>query len=224
MDGHSSHVDVDFHWAARLAKIELVFMPPHSSHVLQPLDVSVFSVVKSKYRNQIRDLASLDDAAPVKKERFISYYHAAREDGMNERVIRAGWKGTGLVPYCPGRVVESSQQSIQKLEGLSRRTRTVLQKAGKAIGNANSRIAVQQEQISRLEYQVQSTGSQRKRKRITIDQNQRFADVERIKAMIDQAAAETAKKATPRALMAPETVYISPTTTTFESLCTQWQL
>jgi hypothetical protein len=98
-------------WAGKQVKIRLLSLPPRSTYLLQPLDLSVFSVVKLKYRNQIRDLASLDDAAPIKKERFISYYHQAREEGFSPRVIRAGWKAAGLVPFDPNKVVHLSQVS-----------------------------------------------------------------------------------------------------------------
>jgi hypothetical protein len=109
LDAHSSHVDIEFLWLCKQNKIELLFLPAHSTHLLQPLDLSVFSVTKTKYRNQIRDLASLDDAAPIKKERFITYYYKAREESFSQKVIRAGWRAAGLVPYDPSKVIESSQ-------------------------------------------------------------------------------------------------------------------
>ena len=87
LDGHGSHVDVEFLWLCKQNKVELLFLPRHATHILQPLDLSVFSVVKSRYRNQIRELARLEDSAPVKKERFIIYYHKAREEGLSEKVI-----------------------------------------------------------------------------------------------------------------------------------------
>ena len=99
LDGHGSHIDIDFLWACKQHKIELLYLPAHSSHVLQPLDLAPFSVVKSSYRGQIRELSRPDDAAPVKKERFISRHYHAREEGLSERVIRAGWRATGLGPF-----------------------------------------------------------------------------------------------------------------------------
>lgn len=62
-----------------------------------------------KYRTRIAELATIDDAAPVKKERFIKCYYEARMDELSERVIRAGWKAAGLSPYNPGLVLASSQ-------------------------------------------------------------------------------------------------------------------
>lgn len=98
-------------WTCWRHNIHLLYLPPHSSHILQPLDLAPFSVVKSKYRNQIMDLSVPEDAAPVKKERFISAYHKAGEAGMLERVIRAGRGPSGLCPYNPELVIQSSQVS-----------------------------------------------------------------------------------------------------------------
>jgi hypothetical protein len=66
-------------------------------------------VVKTSYRHQIQALASLNDAAPVKKERFIQYYHKARDAGLTEQVIRAGWRAAGICPFNIELVVGSSQ-------------------------------------------------------------------------------------------------------------------
>jgi hypothetical protein len=98
-------------WECRENKIHLLYLPAHSSHLLQPLDLAAFSVLKSRYRQEISALSALDDAAPVKKEHFVTCYNKAREDSFNERVIRASWKAAGLVPYRPSLVLNSSQIS-----------------------------------------------------------------------------------------------------------------
>jgi hypothetical protein len=109
LNGHSSHVSTDFIYTCYQQQIHCIYLPAHASHVLQPLDLAPFSIIKSRYREQIRELSALDDAAPVKKERFIQAYNNARVEGLSERVIRAGWRATGLVPYNPGLVLNSSQ-------------------------------------------------------------------------------------------------------------------
>ncbi|KZL85302.1 transposase, partial [Colletotrichum incanum] len=38
LDGHSSHTTTDFMWLCYINNIYLLFLPPHTSHVLQPLD------------------------------------------------------------------------------------------------------------------------------------------------------------------------------------------
>lgn len=68
-------------------------------------------MVKSRYREQIRALSALNNAAPIKKERSVVSYNRAREDGLSEQVIRAGWQASGLCPYNPRLVLHSSQIS-----------------------------------------------------------------------------------------------------------------
>ena len=96
-------------WECKENKIHLLYLPAHASHLLQPLDLAPFSVAKSRYRDAIRALSTLDDAAPIKKERFVASYNLAREEGLSVRVIRAGWKATGLCPYNPKLVLHLSQ-------------------------------------------------------------------------------------------------------------------
>ncbi|KAF1932963.1 DDE-domain-containing protein [Didymella exigua CBS 183.55] len=198
LDGHGSHTPIDFMWTCRQHQIYLLYLPPHASHILQPLDLAPFSVVKTHYRSQIRALSALDDAAPIKKERFVTSYNKAREEGLSKRVIRAGWKAAGLCPYNPCLVIHSSQvsgrpitpppppqasdtvfatpQSSQALykaqqqlllsESLSRSTRLMLGKAGKAIARANTRAARLESENQRLKYQLDSTRVTRSRKRV----------------------------------------------------------
>ncbi|KAH9226091.1 hypothetical protein K456DRAFT_1154499 [Colletotrichum gloeosporioides 23] len=38
LDGHGSHTTMDFMWECYTNSVHLLFLPPHTSHVLQPLD------------------------------------------------------------------------------------------------------------------------------------------------------------------------------------------
>ena len=98
-------------WECRENKIHLLYLPAHLLHLLQPLDLAAFLVLKLRYRQEISALSALDDAALVKKERFVICYNKAREESFNKRVIRASWKAAGLVPYRPSLVLNSSQIS-----------------------------------------------------------------------------------------------------------------
>ena len=50
VDGHASHVSIEFITFARKHKIICLCLPPHSTHLLQPLDVSVFGPLKQNYK------------------------------------------------------------------------------------------------------------------------------------------------------------------------------
>ena len=111
IDGHGSHATVDFMWECWINKIYIYYLLPHSSHVLQPLDLTCFSPLKTRYRSQIAELAHLDDTAPVKKERFLRYYEKARNTGLTVSNIRSGWATAGIEPWNPDRVLNQARIS-----------------------------------------------------------------------------------------------------------------
>lgn len=98
VDGHGSHTTDEFLYECHQNDIYLLFLPPHTSHVLQPLDISVFSPIKTYYRQALAKYHNLEDSTPYGKITFLRCYHEARKLGMTERNIRAGWRGSGLWP------------------------------------------------------------------------------------------------------------------------------
>jgi len=109
LDGHGSHVQLDFLWEYGQANVELLFLPPHSSHILQLLDLGTFAPLKADYRKGIMDLTQYDDAAPVKKRRYVNCYQQAWEEIFNLRYLRVGWKAVGLFPWNPEKTLNLSQ-------------------------------------------------------------------------------------------------------------------
>jgi hypothetical protein len=57
LDGHGSHLTPQFDRICAENDIIPLFMPAHSSHLLQPLDVGCFAVLKRAYGHFICDLA-----------------------------------------------------------------------------------------------------------------------------------------------------------------------
>jgi hypothetical protein len=47
LDGHSSHITLDFLIHCREHKIMLLCLIPHTSHLCQPLDVGLFGPLKT---------------------------------------------------------------------------------------------------------------------------------------------------------------------------------
>jgi hypothetical protein len=75
-------------------------MPSHSSHLLQPLDVVCFSLLKRAYGDEISALARYS-VKHVKKEAFIPAFKTAFEKTFLAHNIRASFQATGLVPHNP---------------------------------------------------------------------------------------------------------------------------
>ena len=109
VDGHGSHATLELMWICRLNQVDILYLPAHSSHVLQPLDLGTFSPLKSRYCKDIADLAHLDDAAPVKKRRFVEAYQKAYAEIFTTRTLRAGWSAASLFPWNPNKTLNSLQ-------------------------------------------------------------------------------------------------------------------
>jgi hypothetical protein len=77
--------------------IILCRIPFHTSHKLQPCDVSVFSSLKAAYREQVERLER-GCVGTIGKEHFTYLYGPARTKAFTPRNIRAGWSKAGLYP------------------------------------------------------------------------------------------------------------------------------
>jgi hypothetical protein len=79
-------------------------MPPHSSHLLQPLDVGYFLPLKRAYRDQINSLIR-SHINHVTKLKFLPAFCAAYQQSITEKNIRSSFQAAGLVPYNPEAVL-----------------------------------------------------------------------------------------------------------------------
>ena len=79
-------------------RIQLLYLPPHTSHVLQPLDISVFGPLKTAYRAALALASPGLSSSLTSKETFLECYFQAREKALTEKNILAGWSGSGLWP------------------------------------------------------------------------------------------------------------------------------
>ncbi|KAJ6437943.1 DDE superfamily endonuclease, CENP-B-like protein [Purpureocillium lavendulum] len=113
-DGHSSHVNMDFlEWCDQHRIIVAVF-PPHSTHRLQPLDVSLFSPLSTAYSNQlIQWTAKTQGLVGLSEREFWTLFWNAFEASFTPENVASGWKRTGLLPFDPEVVLS---QIIEKGE------------------------------------------------------------------------------------------------------------
>lgn len=112
LDGHGSHSTPDFDLFCSEHLIITLCMPPHSSHLLQPLDVSCFAVLKRSYGQRIEEYmrAGINH---IDKPDFLTAYLSARKESMTINTVRNGFAATGLVPYDPTRVLEKLNTQLR---------------------------------------------------------------------------------------------------------------
>ena len=95
MDGHGSHITANVIAQCMEHTIDLLILPPHTSHVLQPLDVSVFSPLKRALAAET-DAASRLDAGRISRTEWTSMYIRARQQALNPSNLISSFKATSL--------------------------------------------------------------------------------------------------------------------------------
>ncbi|KAK7185898.1 Tigger transposable element-derived protein 2 [Paraphaeosphaeria sporulosa] len=220
LDGYGSHIDLEFLWIYKQNKVRLLFLPTHSSHVLQPLDLSIFSVVKRFYHQQIQELSHLDNAALVRKERFITTYHIAREGAITKRVIHTRWATAGICPLNIKRVVNSSQVT-QRAATPPRQDQAHL--AESYLSTPCGPPALEAEN-KRLQSQLEALKPLQPRKKVRIDLNQRFASIDQIMIAKQASALLEQQNSSPDKEKEAEKLAAEVAAKTLQSMCSEWQL
>lgn len=120
LDGHGSHINMDFLECCHKHNIHVCAYPPHSTHRLQPLDVSVFSPLATYYSQELDNwMQATQGLCKMNKAQFYKLFKPAFEKAFSEKNILSGWKQTGLYPVNPPAVLD--QLSTKKTAPLEDR-------------------------------------------------------------------------------------------------------
>ena len=65
----------------------MLFLPAHTSYILQPLDLGYFSSLKTAYQRLIGEHTALTDTTKIRKANFLEFYAKAREIGLREENV-----------------------------------------------------------------------------------------------------------------------------------------
>jgi 4-hydroxybenzoate polyprenyltransferase len=106
-DGHGSHATNEFMYCCYEHNVQLLYLPPHTSHVLQPLDLAIFGPLKHAYRTYVDNFNLYTNSAPVGRQNLLKGYCHARTKAITASNIKAGWEVTGLWPVAPARPLAS---------------------------------------------------------------------------------------------------------------------
>ncbi|EMT73018.1 hypothetical protein FOC4_g10001867 [Fusarium odoratissimum] len=98
LDGHKSHITVEIMYLAWINKVQLLYLPPHSSHATQPLDVGIFGILKRFFHEETEQYATFEARSPIQKRWFIRAYEIARLKALTSINIRHAFRGAGIYP------------------------------------------------------------------------------------------------------------------------------
>ena len=105
-DGHGSHQTDEFIGFCRQNHILTLCIPTHTSHILQPLDVSCFSPLKKAYSSQVENKLRLG-INHITKEEFLPAFFVVHQQAMTVATITSSFRATGLVPFNPTEVLSN---------------------------------------------------------------------------------------------------------------------
>jgi hypothetical protein len=104
LDGHGSHLTMDFIEYCHQNKILLMVYPPHSTHTLQPLDVVMFKPLSSAYSSQVAAfMERCQGLTSLSKRDFYPMFITAWEASFKKETIFKAFEATGLSPFEPHR-------------------------------------------------------------------------------------------------------------------------
>ena len=107
--------------------VYLIFLLPHMSHILQPLDLMIFSPVKSVYRKEVKKLYIQSDTTPFGKAGFLECLCLARIKGLSLYNVKSGWRTSDLWPLNANIPLRNSKLLTHQQKLLSRPTNESLE-------------------------------------------------------------------------------------------------
>jgi hypothetical protein len=119
LDSHKSHIDYELAQTAKDNGIILLALPPHTSHIFQPLDVAVFKPLKGVYKKLASEwlLNNTEKEIPLKD--FVNMFYQAFDKSVTSKNLIAGFVGSCIFPcrleVALKKVEKSSCESISSL-------------------------------------------------------------------------------------------------------------
>lgn len=104
MDGHVSHKSLEE--TSEIADrngILAYCMPPHSSHILQPLDQAFFGSIKAAWSKASRRYIA-ETGEAVGLDSFARVFHPVWQSSATKANAEASYRASGIFPFCPANV------------------------------------------------------------------------------------------------------------------------
>jgi hypothetical protein len=96
VDGHNSHCTLEFLLYAINHAIIVLCLPPHTTHVFQPLDVGLYGPLALEWSKAVNSLKN--KGYKITKNNFLSYYHRAHGPVFTLELIASAFRKCGIWP------------------------------------------------------------------------------------------------------------------------------
>ena len=99
MDNHISHLDLQAVTFSKDNGIILLTLPPHCSHALQPLDVTVYGPFKKRLGASQNDWMFVNPGVRISMKEIAELSKSPYENSFTTKKIIKGFKKTGIYPF-----------------------------------------------------------------------------------------------------------------------------
>ncbi|KAK4095700.1 DDE-domain-containing protein [Parathielavia hyrcaniae] len=104
LDNHGSHCTIEFFQRCVTANVILFLLPPHTTHLVKPLDVGIFQICKHVHQQHILKQVNYG-VVDYGKENFLDGLRYIREKAMTKNNNESAWRKSGLSPWDPDLVI-----------------------------------------------------------------------------------------------------------------------
>ncbi|CAG7832646.1 unnamed protein product, partial [Allacma fusca] len=101
LDNHTSHISIEILNFCEIHNIHMLSIPPHTSHKLQPLDVSVYSAIKSRLSKLEQEWMSQNAPKRLTEENLPEIFKIAYDVSATPSNMISGFRKCGIVPFDP---------------------------------------------------------------------------------------------------------------------------
>ena len=105
LDNRSSRDSIEVTRMWNDHKIVFFSIPPHTSHIIQPLDRCPNGEYKKMLEKNL--VLNLDDVAQMKREKMLEASRIALHSALSMHFNLAGWRSSGLYPVNPEKILKS---------------------------------------------------------------------------------------------------------------------
>ena len=99
LDGHASHYQPELVRLAAKESVILFCLPPHCTHLAQPLDKGAFSPLKTYWHQECAKFMDNNPGEIVSKRNFSTIFAQAWYRAMTPKTIAASFRATGVYPF-----------------------------------------------------------------------------------------------------------------------------
>lgn len=98
-DNHESHISIKVLEMAKQNGVTILTLPPHCSHKIQPLDLTIYGPLKAYYNEAVDKWMLLNPGIPMTIYQIAECFSTAHMRAMTPSNITAGFRRSGIFPF-----------------------------------------------------------------------------------------------------------------------------